>query len=156
MFRNESGARYTELISPWKEENVKRVVKGSYTALTKSVVNSDRTSDKVMGILIGNIKKEIKEICSNAHNSILLDDHEAVKKFSWKTIWTELNQKLPTLMKLLTGIVDKSSEKQPVLCLIASMILKARYSRMALVQRAISLLLYGNGASKQVHNFILV
>ena len=113
-------------------------------------MTSERTSDKVLGVLVGNIKREIKGICSDSHDSILLDNHEAVKRFSWETIWVELKEQVPTLMNLLISIVDNPHEKKPMLCLILSMILKARYSRMALVQRAVSLVLYGNGTSKQV------
>ena len=57
---------------------------------------------------------------------------------------------MPTFMKLLTSLVSKHDEKKPMLCLVASMILKSHSSRMALAQCGISLMLYGNGATKQV------
>ena len=117
-------------------------------------MNSDRTETIVLEAVVSNIKREIKAICSTIHDSILNDNHEAVKRFDWESIWLELNEKMPTLMKLLTSIVDNPNEKKPMLCMISSMILKSRRSSMALPQRAISLLLYGNGASKQVHNFV--
>ena len=94
--------------------------------------------------IISNIRKEIKEICSTDHDSILGDNHEAVKNFSWTTVWLELVQKMPTLMKLLSGVVNNAESHKPVLCLIVSMILKLSHPKISLVQRAISVYLYGN------------
>ena len=131
-------------------ENVKRIVKGRYHALADSVINSDRTEDIAITSLLRNINKELKMICSAKHSSIILDNFEAVKQFSWRSIWIELNQAIPTLMKLLTGLVSKPQNKKPMLCMVASMILKSRHSSMALAQRAVSVLLYGNGATKMV------
>ena len=150
MFKYDSGYRYVNVHSSWKAENVKRVVRGSYHALSSSIVNADCTKDIVLADVVRNLKQEMKHICSSNHDSILLDNHEAIKHFSWETIWMELNKEVPTLMKLLTGITSSSLENKPMLCLIASMILKSRYSRMALAQRAISVFLYGNGVPKQV------
>ena len=57
---------------------------------------------------------------------------------------------VPTLMKFLVALVSDDNCK-PLLCVIACMILKHRSQRMSLVQRVISVLLYGNGTHKKVH-----
>ena len=75
---------------------------------------------------------------------------EAVKCFSWETVKLELFKKVPTLMSLLLQIVNKSTERIPLLCLVASQLLKCRHQRLCLVQRAVSVMLYGNGSAKQV------
>ena len=137
-------------MSPWRMENVKRLVRGRYSALSKSLVNSDRMKDNVVSDVVESVKKEIKLICKKEHDSIIADTHEAVKRFSWDTIWLELNQMMPILMKMLTGIVHNPQERKPMICLMASMILKSGLPKMALAQRALSIFLYGNGASKQV------
>lgn len=43
-----------------------------------------------------------------------------------------------------------------LLCVIVSMMLKKRYPKMALLQRAVSVLLYGNGCSKEVHKHCII
>ncbi len=92
----------------------------------------------------------MKAISSDAHDSILRDTIEAVKHFSWQTVWLELTQKIPTLMSLLSHLIPKPDEHKPLLCFLASPILKSRHQRMGLVQRAVSIMMYGNGTAKQV------
>ena len=67
-----------------------------------------------------------------------------------RTIWTELLIEAPTLMKMLALLIRNSDENKPLLCLIASMILKHYCPRVSLVQRAISVVLYGSGTPKKV------
>ena len=136
--------------SPWRQENVKRVMRGSYISLTSSVVQSSRTADQVVLQLCRKIKEEIKLISSNEHNSILRDNHEGVKNFSWENIWEELVINVPTLVKIIASLIHDPSEDKPVVCFIVSIILKCRFRCMSLVQRVVSVLLYGHGASKQV------
>ena len=93
--------------------------------------------------------EEMKEICSKKHNLMLRDSHEAVKMFSWETIWLELEAKLPIIFKKLLPKAEKK-----FLAFLMSLILKKRCKHMSLVQRAISVLLHGNAAKKQV--FVLV
>ena len=83
------------------------------------------------------------------HNSILRDSHEAVKNFSWETIWLELQLKVPTLVNLLEQLLPKSSKH--LLCFIICTILKKRSPHMALMQRTISIMLYAKGCNKQVN-----
>ena len=104
----------------------------------------------ILNEVIKLIKREIKIICSMSHDSILRDNIEAVNHFSWETVWLELLANVPILMQILSALIPNPQDDKPLLCLIASMLLKRRLPKMGLVQRAISLLLYGNGNSKQV------
>ena len=70
------------------------------------------------------ILKEIKQLCSLEHSSVLRDDMEAVKNFSWETVWGELTKDLPTLVALLKGLIRHPEDHKPLICLIISMILK--------------------------------
>ena len=54
---------------------------------------------------------------------------------------------MPTLMMLLKMLVRNPTKKKPLLCIIASQLLKQKWPKMGLVQRAV---MYGNGTSKQV------
>ena len=130
---------------------MKWLVRGSYGALS-SLIASERCSDQILMKIIKLIKEKLKHICSLNHSSILQDDNEAVKRFCWETVWLELQSNVLILMKILTELlpVPTPNEDKPLICLIVSMILKRRLSKMGLVQRALSILLYGNGTSRQV------
>ena len=95
------------------------------------------------------VKSEIKELCSHKHNSILRDTIEAVKHFHWETVFLELVQKVPTLMHLMRQFIAKSNEKKPLLCFLASQILNSRNMHIGLVQRAVSISLYGKGTEQR-------
>lgn len=94
-----SGSRTINL-SPWGRRNVKRIARRSYSLLSSSVATSPRTSDHVIATVSQTIRKEIKAICSTSHDSILLDTNEGIKHFNWETVYTELVNMLPTLMKV--------------------------------------------------------
>ena len=113
-------------------------------------MSSPRTSDLAISSICHTIHKEMKNICSLSHDSILRDSHEGVKHFSWQTVFLELKNNMPTLIKVLAAIITDHKNSKSIICLIACMLLKKRLGKMSLVQRAISILLYGNGCSKQV------
>ena len=96
------------------------------------------------------IKKEMKDLSSDDRDSVLRDAVEAVKHFNWTTVMMEYEKMMPTLMTLLKQLVPKPIEHKPLLCQVASQILKSRHQRMGLVQGAVSIMLYGNGTNKQV------
>ena len=96
------------------------------------------------------IRKEIKNLCSSDYDSILRDTIQAVKQFNWDIVMLELLNKVPTLMTLLSQLIKKPAEKKPFLCMVVSQILKSCNQCMGLVQRAVSVMMYGNGTSKQV------
>ena len=117
------------------------------------MVETDKTSQLVLVSLSRHIRQEIKHTCSDKHDSILHDSHEGIKKFSWETVWAELMTEMPTLMKILALIIRNPEGNKPLLCLIASMLLKHYSPRVSLVQRAISVVLYGSATPKKVSYF---
>lgn len=92
----------------------------------------------------------MKGLSSLMYNSFLRNSEEAVKDFSWDTVMNELLNKIPTLMSLLTQLIPCPEKSKPLICMLASQILKSRHPQMGLVQRAVSVLLYGNSTAKQV------
>ena len=137
-------------LSPWSAANINRICRGSYPSLAMSVAQSCRTGDSVLLAVAKSIRKEIKHLYSQTHNSILRDDHEGIKRFSWDTVWAELIAQTPTLVKLLSLMVKTPVKDKPLLCLMASMILKHYCPKVSLVQRAVSVLLYGCATPKKV------
>lgn len=99
------------------------------------------------------INSELKTLASLDHNSILRDSFEAVRCFSWETVWMEFEQATPTLLLLFKSLLPP---KKPLVCLLLSMIVKQKSPSLCLVQRAISIMLYGNAAHKQVYIWIPV
>lgn len=145
-----SGTQRFKIKTPSRKMCVKRLTRKSYASMASTLVNSPRMCGSVIRKLATKIKAEMKSISSNDHDSILRDTIEAVKHFHWDTVMLELLKKVPTLMNLLKQLVNRPAEKKPLLCFIASQLLKSRHQHMGLVQRAVSIMMYGNGTSKQV------
>ena len=146
----QSGPRKFTISTPSRKKSIKRLTRKTYVSMASSVVNSPTLSRAIVPKMATKIKSEMKELSSDAQDSILRDTVEAVKYFSWETVKLELNRKVPTLMTLLSEIVGKPAKHVPLICFIASQLLKCNHQRLCLVQRAISVMLYGHGTSKQV------
>ena len=136
--------------TPARKQGVKRLARRSYRSLASSMVNYSPLSTNMVSEVARKIKAEMKDISSQRHDSFLLDSREAVKHFSWDRVLHELRSMMPTLIQLLTKLISNPLAKKPLLCVLSSQLLKQRYPRLGLVQRAMSVLLYGNGINKQV------
>ena len=141
--------------TPSRKKCIKRITRKTYVSMASSVVNSPRMSKSIISEVATKIKSEMKDLSSDAHDSILRDSMEAVKHFHWDTVMLELLDKIPTLMSLLSQLVRRPAEQKPLLCFLASQLLKSRHQHMGLVQRAVSVMMYGNGTAKQVHLVIV-
>ena len=113
-------------------------------------MSSPRSANQVIAEIAIIIRKEMKQICSESRDSVIRDSQEGIKHFKWERVWTELVNHMPTLMKLLSAIFLNQKATQNICSLIACMILKKRLGKMSMVQKALSVLLYGNGCNKQV------
>ena len=121
-------------------------------AMATSMISSSGISNPVISEVAQKIKSEMNDLASVAHDSILRNYDSAVKNFQWETVSTELSEKMPTLMLLLTQLIPKPTKSKPLLCMLASMILKSRHHpHVGLVQRVMSVMLYGNSIAKQVN-----
>lgn len=124
-----------------------------YKAAAGSIFSLRKTHDYIMTSVARQIRHEMKEICSLKHNSILRISHENLNHFSWEVIWQEFNNKVPTLVGLLQKLLPRSSNLS-LSCIICLM-LKQRCKHMSLLQRVVSVLLYGHGTSQQVYRAFL-
>lgn len=136
--------------TPARKKQVKRLTRRSYTSFASAVVKSDATCSKVLLELSRRVKEEMQNFSSDEFNSTLRDMYAAVNQFSWETVMLEIKKGMPTLTNFLSLILPQTKLHTPVMCMVASQLLKARHQRMNLVQRAVSTLLYGNGTNKQV------
>ena len=102
--------------------------------MATGMISSSGISNPVISEVAQKIKSEMKDLASVAHDSILRNSDSAIKNFQWETVSTELSEKMPTLMLLLTQLISKPTKSKPLLCTLASMILKSRYPHVGLVQ----------------------
>ena len=92
--------------------------------------------------------KEIKSLSKKDSNSCLQNTEDVLHSFEWDFVWYELESKAPTMLNFFR-LLFRGAPKA-LICFAISMVLKWRVPRLGLVQRVVSVLLYGNGATKQV------
>ena len=108
-------------------------------------------------IIVGRVvRKEIKFLCSDTHNSIQREQSKASIGFlaGIPTVWCELQSKAPLLLLILQNCFSKSKATsdgmKAIFCMFISMLLKTRNSKMCMVQAMITLVLYAGHTEKQV------
>ena len=152
MSRDNTSTRQT-VITPTRKKVIRSLSRRSYKAATSSFSELPQAKNYLLKGFVHIVDKEIKTICSRKHNSILRESHENIKRFSWERIWSELDEKVPTLLKFIQCLLPKSERK--FMSFLICAILKKRCMQMSLVQRAISFLLYANGTNKEVRVLVL-
>ena len=95
-------------------------------------------------------KKELKNM---AVNSFLKSGD--VKGFKWSSLLKELKQYAPQFLSVLTSIIPskKHQNQCAAIGMCTAIILKHTSSKMSLVQKIVSLILYAGHASKQVFSY---
>lgn len=150
-----------------------RYPKGSLKQLTrlaghgkvKSVVKFALKDHSMKGQVIAEVgkvvNKELKLLCSNKFNSILLETSQAaLEYFSWESLWLELTKRIPVFLSILRACsVKRQADPErvkPVVCMCAVILAKFRNPKACLVQCIISMILQAGHASKQVSVVIWV
>lgn len=87
--------------TPSRKTGIKQYTRRNFKSLASTVVTSSITSDKVLREIAKIIKEEMRGLASVEQDTILRDTIEAVKHFSWDTVFMELKEKVPTLIRLL-------------------------------------------------------
>uniref|UniRef100_A0A1X7SPA2 Uncharacterized protein n=1 Tax=Amphimedon queenslandica TaxID=400682 RepID=A0A1X7SPA2_AMPQE len=64
--------------TPWRRDAIKHIAKMHNTSFCSSAVASSFTSVKIWKELVRTVKKEMKEYCSEAHDSILRDSMDGI------------------------------------------------------------------------------
>lgn len=138
--------------SPFRKDAVKKLARGSITSFASSVASSYKTKHQTLFSVSRRIRQEMNSLCSKGDRSVIGSSLDGVENFSFDAVWYELKSSVPTLTFMLEQLISRKKRptSTPFLCLVASMLLKRRSRTMALVQRMVSIFLYGNGATKQV------
>ena len=137
-------------------------------SIARQAMKDSQIKMKVLDILGRHVQKEMKLLCSKNTPSVLRDNSpDAVKKFSWNAVTSELETRAPTLFKVLMVLVvnrgfhqksnvapKKSRTSKPthtaVVGMCAAILMKNRNVHLNLVQRVLSLALHSGHASKHV------
>ena len=136
-----------EIETPARRYNVKRLVRKSYPSLIASFVGNPAYRRIVVVELARTIKREIRAYTAAKYKE---RDAKAVASWSWHELMSDLTHYAPMLMSVLGRTVKNPSQSTPFLCTVASMLMKKWSNTNSLLQQAVSVLLYGNGATKSV------
>ena len=120
----------------------------SYKATSSQVVNSEDLKEPIIIAMANKAREEMKALNSSSCKSMLRDSPKALAQFSWELLSLELKETVPTLWSFLEHLVPKA--KQKFLCFVIAMIMKMQCKQLCQVQKAVSIMLYGNGVHKQV------
>ena len=153
MYEYKSGSKCLT-VTPSRRKAIKSLGRRNYKAAATNIASGNKTKAYIVHSVAYQIRQEMANICSIRHPSLLRDSHSAVKKFNWQAILSEFSLKLPTLILLLRKILPKSDDK--FISFVISLLIKKRCKHISLLQRVISVLLYGNGTSKEVGTVISI
>ena len=87
--------------TPSRKKGIKQYTRRSYQSLAMTMMRTPSTLDRLIPEMAKKIRNEMKSLASLDHDSILRDDLEELKHFSWETVYLELEKNVPTLIKLL-------------------------------------------------------
>ena len=96
------------------------------------------------------VHKEMKTLCSDSANSIIrCDDLQKLKKFTWQSFSSEISKFAPVLQSTNNTRTTKTNF-DVIMCMCVALIMRTRNSRMNLVQKMLSLILYAGQTSKEL------
>lgn len=133
----------------------KAVARGSRKSVAMECIKDPTTRTfilKRIGVLLRN---ELKTMCSEARCSILQSQlPHSLEVFTWAKLFVELAESAPILLMLLQECVRTKRRRvnsNAVVGMCMSILLKHKFSRMCLVQKIVSLILYAGHSEKQVN-----
>ena len=130
----------------------KFVGRGSRRSIAEAVCKNESLRSQVVLAMSRIIRKEILDICSQKHDSILrLKSRPALERFTWERVWSEFQSHAPMLLTMLSGAIASSAIPfRPPLCVAACILVKLSNPRVNLVQSILSLILKTGQATKLV------
>ena len=152
--RKDGKTRNYNIKTPLRARIISSYARRCYRTSASGMLNpGSGLSRYILRTISRQIRVEFNNICSTSNKSILQQSNGMLKSFSWEALWSEFQHRVPVLLGLLRSILPKSDKA--FLGFVISLLLKKRNQKMSLMQRLVSVLLYGNAAHKQVHFSIL-
>ena len=109
--RDNAGKRRHINITPNRKGMIRSLSRRSYKAATSGFAQSPQTRGHLLKDFVKCVNGEIRNVCSLNHNSILRGNHEAIKTFSWESVWHELADNVPTLVEFFKHLLPKSDRR---------------------------------------------
>lgn len=135
------------------------MARSSRLAIAAECLKDDTTMKYIIKQIGVILKRELAAMCSDRVGSILKStDKSDFAEFSWEKIIQELVTNAPTFLSIMSACTHTRRERNNrnnVIGMCAALLLKYRFSKMSLVQRLLSLILYAGHSGTQV-NFIHV
>jgi hypothetical protein len=144
----------TYRLTPKRKRVGKAIARGSKKALAEECFK-DPVIKKYMMAKLGKVfRSELGAMCSVKVSSILLKRSEDVyAEFSWDMLYAELKANAATFLSILESCTQTRRprrNRKATIGICAAILLKYRFSKMSLVQRILSLILYAAHSGKQV------
>lgn len=101
-----------------------------------------------LGVLL---RRELMVMCSENAQSVMRNCD--LLSFSWNRLLSEMSSNAPVLLAILQSCTHTQRPRQnrnAVVGMCCAVLLKFRFSKMSIVQRIISLILYAGSSGKQV------
>ena len=133
----------------------KAVARGRKQSVAKECLKDPVTRKYIMKRIGMLVRNELILMCSDSANSILRQKFSsAYKDFSWEKLLKELETNAPILLSILQQCTHtrrpRPNRNNIVIGMCAAILLKLGYAKMNLVQKVLSLVLYGGNSGKLV------
>ena len=119
----------------------------NYRTTSHKIIKFKELKESVIAAFSKEILAEMRVVSCTSNPTVLRDSQEKLKQFHWESLWSEFQRNFPNLLSFWQIILPKGTKK--FLCFIISLILKNHCRHLSLVQKAVSVMLYGNGCHKQ-------
>ena len=147
-------------LTPSRKRMGKAVARGSKKAIVQECFKDTVTTKHVLNHLGKILRREMKAMVSDNTGSLLRSQEiESMQNFSWDVVLQELHAHAPNLLHLLNSITSTKTDRdnqKAIIGMCASILLKHRYSKMSLVQKILSVILYAGHTSKQVSTTLIL
>lgn len=144
------------LLTPSRKHVGRAVARRSKSAMVSEVLKdplAKRYMVQRMGMLV---RRELVSMCSDKVGSVLRSQSRAdLQAFTWDKLVSELATTAPTLLSLLQACTYTRrlrDNRNAVIGMCCAILLKLRFSKMCVVQKMVSLVLYAGNSGKQVCN----
>lgn len=144
----------TYALTPSRKYIGKAIARGRRQTVAIECLREKRTRVYLLKRIGVALRNELRVMCSESTNSILSNQSVSeLKDFTWNKLLSELEKYAPTFLMILresTHTRRPRHNRNAVIGMCAALILKLRFSKMCLVQKIMSLILYGGHSGKQV------
>ena len=141
----------TYVLTPYRKRLGNAVARKCQQGIAEETMKNPSTRKRVLNLVGRELQKEVQKMASDSTNSLL--KMEDLKEFEWDKLLQELSTHAPVLLGVLQAATKTRSPRtntNAVICICAAIIFKQRNSKMSLVQKIISLVLYAGHTSVQV------